>query len=127
MSFSFSIEETFSAAHFYNQRKWSVQKNIEQFGKCYSQYGHGHDYKIKLHFLNNTMDILHEKKVLKDFCNSLDHKHLNFDIPYFKDQIPTTENIASYCLAILSTKLVLKIRKIELYERDDLFACIEPN
>lgn len=125
MSYLVTIKASFSAAHFYNQKKWSETQNKEKFGKCFSPYGHGHDYKIKVYFSKSSLNLKSEKNVLREFCESLDHKHLNFEVPHFKDQIPTTENIASFCMQKLESLFRQKIVKIELFERADLYTCIE--
>jgi 6-pyruvoyltetrahydropterin/6-carboxytetrahydropterin synthase len=57
--------------------------------------------------------------VLEEF----DHKNLNLDMPYFKDRIPTSENLAR----VLWTKLdkqhdIGTLHAIRLYEDEDLYA-----
>ena len=37
----------FSASHRYWHKEWSKKKNVEVFGKCTSQYGHGHNYVLE--------------------------------------------------------------------------------
>ena len=34
------------------------------------------------------------KRVLLNVLEEFDHKNLNLDMPYFKDRIPTSENLA---------------------------------
>ena len=61
-------------------------------------------------------------KVLKDYIKSeiedaFDHKNLNLDIPYFKDIIPTTENLAIFIWNKLNSAIKLDCKlSIVLYE-----------
>lgn len=121
------ISSSFSAAHFYQNPQFSDAKNREHFGKCYSQYGHGHDYQLfvtfELHSQENAEEQVHAlKNTLHQLTEELDHQHLNMMIPYFQSHIPTTENIVTYCLQkLIEKKLSQKIKKVVLYERDDLW------
>jgi 6-pyruvoyltetrahydropterin/6-carboxytetrahydropterin synthase len=91
----------FAAAHRYIKPEWDDAKNRAVFGLCYNPPAHGHNYMIevtvfgevdsKTGMVVNLFDLkLALLKVLEEF----DHKNLNLDIPYFKDQIPTSENLA---------------------------------
>ncbi len=120
---------SFSAAHFYRQDQWSAEKNRAEFGKCYSQFGHGHDYRIELTIkLPSQTEIPLMNKLFAEILNKLDHQHLNFVFPEFQAQIPTTENVALYIqnkilLALQGQNLSgdFKILKIRLFETPDLW------
>jgi 6-pyruvoyltetrahydropterin/6-carboxytetrahydropterin synthase len=63
------------------------------------------------------------KCILLKMLEEFDHKNLNLDMPYFKDQIPTSENLAR----VLWTKLdgqkdIGRLQAIRLYEDEDLYA-----
>jgi 6-pyruvoyltetrahydropterin/6-carboxytetrahydropterin synthase len=63
------------------------------------------------------------KRILLDVLEEFDHKNLNLDMPYFKDRIPTSENLAR----VLWTKLdkqhdIGTLHAIRLYEDEDLYA-----
>jgi 6-pyruvoyltetrahydropterin/6-carboxytetrahydropterin synthase len=66
-------------------------------------------------------------KRLKDLMNSevieeFDHRHLNKEVPEFRDKIPTTENLAIAIWNRLAGKLDgAKLHRVRLYETDDLF------
>jgi 6-pyruvoyltetrahydropterin/6-carboxytetrahydropterin synthase len=105
----------FSCAHFYHQPLWTEQKNKTVFGKCFSKYGHGHDYKLEVYFTGESAPV---KKSLQQLHDKLDHQHLNFMIPEFKTQVPTTENLAIYCLNQLHSS---DIQDLRLYETPDLW------
>lgn len=120
-----TLESNFSAAHFYSQPKWSTDKNKKLFGKCFSKYGHGHNYKLCVSFELKPSEIFLKSELQKTLCSvtdRLDHHHLNLMIKEFKTQIPTTENIALYFQEKLK-KLIpsVKIIKIQLFETEDLW------
>ncbi|MDG0816636.1 6-carboxytetrahydropterin synthase [Bdellovibrio svalbardensis] len=121
-----TLKQSFSSAHLYNQLLWTPEENLKHFGRCYTEHGHGHNYTLEVGFKTSTTDlqVKHEEyqTLLKNLCNRLDHEHLNFVIPEFKTQIPTTENIALYFLNKLKETLSEKdLSHIRLYEMDDLW------
>ena len=89
------LEFQFSSAHLYNQPLWSLDKNKAEFGLCFSEFGHGHNYKLEV-TVANVGDINKIKEQIQNVVNRLDHKHLNFEITEFKNQIPTSEVIVQY-------------------------------
>jgi 6-pyruvoyltetrahydropterin/6-carboxytetrahydropterin synthase len=126
---------SFSSAHFYNHPKFSKEKNERVFGRCFTEHGHGHNYILEA-FLEGPINaqtgllvnIIDIDKVLHQVVDPLDHQHLNFDIPYFKSRIPTTEAIAQYCYREVAARLAtafpgveMKLYKVRLYEMDDLY------
>jgi 6-pyruvoyltetrahydropterin/6-carboxytetrahydropterin synthase len=63
------------------------------------------------------------KRILLNVLEEFDHKNLNLDMPYFKDRIPTSENLTR----VLWTKLdkqndIGTLHAIRLYEDEDLYA-----
>lgn len=122
------LETDFSCAHFYRQDKWDEKKNLSTFGKCFSQYGHGHDYLLQVQFeVTEQHPIpLALVEAMRELKEELDHKHLNFLIPEFKDKVPTTENVALYCQEKLTKKLPqFPVKKLRLYEKPDLWVEIQ--
>ena len=122
----------FSASHRYWKEDWSKEKNEKIFGLCTSPYGHGHNYELHVTvsgIINPTTGMIinlselkdHVQVVLKEF----DHKYLNLDTPYFKEIIPTTENIAIILYKKIHDELHNKgdfyLKRIRLYERWDLY------
>ncbi len=124
----------FSSAHLYKQPEWSRKKNLDIFGKCFSNHGHGHNYTLEIFFkgqihprtglLVNLIDI---DPLLKTVTEEFDHKHINFDHPHFKDIVPTTENIAVYFWSAIRKQVSkskfqgLQLYKIKLFEDPELF------
>lgn len=136
LRYSIARRVHFSSAHRYFNNDWSEQKNRDFFGSCYSEVGHGHNYILEAHIsgpidpvtgmIINLRDL---DKALKNITDPLDHKHLNQNLPYFSDKVPTTENLAIYLSNQLSKQLSefkdLQIQKLVLYEGDDLWVEIE--
>ena len=122
------LRTKFSCAHYYHNPEFSKQQNIEHFGKCYSEYGHGHDYELCVTFEIISLDSVESqakelRSYLREIHDHLDHQHLNKMIPYFQDCIPTTENLTKYCYLFLTEKAPHhKIKKVALFERSDLWS-----
>lgn len=91
---TYTLQRSFSCAHFYHQTQWSEQKNRAEFGLCFTEFGHGHDYTLEIEF--KTQDLNQARTDFNNLLNRLDHQHLNFIIPEFKVEIPTTENLSLY-------------------------------
>ena len=122
----------FSASHRYWNPKWSEDKNKEVFGKSASPWGHGHNYRLEItvegevdHETGMIINLYDLKSIMKEVLEGFDHKFLNEDTPYFKELIPTTENIAKVMWDIFHEKIGTdgdyKLHKVRLYETDDLY------
>ncbi|ULA62271.1 MAG: putative 6-pyruvoyltetrahydropterin synthase [Nitrospira sp.] len=122
----------FSAAHRYIKPEWDEAKNRAVFGACYNPPAHGHNYLLevtvsgevdpKTGMVINLFDL---KQVLLAVIEEFDHMNFNLDLPYFRDRIPTSENIAR----VLWTKLAVQsdigtLDQVRLYEDEDLYADI---
>lgn len=94
--------ERFNGAHRLFRADWSDEKNMEVFGKCSNPNWHGHNYIVfvtvkgplnpETGYLVNLKDlstIMHEYVV-----DPMDHKNLNLEVPFLKDQIISSETIA---------------------------------
>ena len=91
----------FAAAHRLHVPSLSDAQNRAVFGKCNNPSGHGHNYRVDVearcpidpqgHVL--AVDRL-DDAVLRSVIEPLDHKHLNIDVPEFKDLNPSVEHIA---------------------------------
>lgn len=116
------LSEIFSAAHLYHQKDWSDAENAACFGKCFTEHGHGHNYRFEVGFTNPQGSKSALKTQVKAVTDMLDHQHLNFVIPEFKDLVPTTENIAQYLLKKLQEHCPNEsLSYIKLFEMDDLW------
>ncbi len=125
---------TFSAAHFYWNAAWSEEQNEAVFGRCSNRNGHGHNYTLEVTVTGTpdpvtgfVVDLKWLKDVIEDEVVSVyDHRHLNFEVPEFKDQIPTTENMAIAIWKRLEAPVTAaggaKLARVRVYETDDIFA-----
>src|SRR4029079_17746681 len=120
----------FAAAHRYIKAEWDEAKNRAVFGLCYNPPAHGHNYMIEVTVLGevdpNTgmvVNLFDLKRALLKVLEEFDHKNLNLDMPYFKNRIPTSENLARVLWAKLDgQKDIGKLHAIRLYEDEDLYA-----
>jgi 6-pyruvoyltetrahydropterin/6-carboxytetrahydropterin synthase len=63
------------------------------------------------------------KQVLLEVLEEFDHKHLNLDMPYFKDDVPTSENIARVLWKKLAAQRDIgTLHSLRLYEDEDLLS-----
>ena len=121
---------TFSASHYYWNEAWSAEENERVFGKCANKNGHGHNYTLEVTVageVDATSGFVVDLKQLKDVMERevvgvYDHRHLNKEVPEFKQEIPTTENLAIAIWNRLKDKLeVAKLHRVRVYELPDLF------
>ena len=123
-------KEHFSASHRLHNPDWPDEKNWEVYGKCNNPNGHGHNYEIEVTVAGippKETGMVIDLKKLSDIINKevidvVDHKHLNCDVAFMKDIIPTAENIAVECWKILEKKITGgKLYSIKLYESPNNF------
>ena len=92
----------FSASHRLHNPALSDEQNRELYGICNNPNGHGHNYVVEdsvrgpvpdgtgmVMDLNRLSRLIVERLILP-----VDHKHLNFDVPFLEGVIPTAENVA---------------------------------
>ena len=122
---------TFSSAHRYYQKKFTDAQNKKIFGRCFTEHGHGHNYVLEVALGGDinpetgmVINLVEVDQILKQVTDPMDHHHLNFDLPYFKEIVPTTENIAKYCYDEMLKLLPqgVKIVRARLYEAENLWA-----
>ena len=115
----------FNAAHKLYNPIWSKEKNLDVFGRCSYENYHGHNYELIVKFEGEidqdtgmVMDLSDLKKIIvREVEDVLDHKNLNLDIAYFKDKIPSTENLAVFIWNKLNDSIELEGKlSIVLYE-----------
>ena len=122
----------FSASHRYWNPEWSEERNKEVFGKSAGPHGHGHNYTLEITVEGEVdaetgmiINLYELKAIMKEVLLEFDHKYLNEDTPFFKEMIPTTENIARVMWDIfherLSSNQRCKLHRVRLYETDDLY------
>ncbi|MPY94650.1 MAG: 6-pyruvoyl tetrahydropterin synthase [Acidimicrobiia bacterium] len=121
----------FSAAHRYWNPSWSPERNLEVFGKCTNEHGHGHNYVLEVTVAGEVdpdtgmvINLVDLKAIVGRVLEGFDHKHLNEDTPHFRDRQPTTENIVSVLWELIFGALpaVVRLAHLRLYETPDVFA-----
>jgi 6-pyruvoyltetrahydropterin/6-carboxytetrahydropterin synthase len=125
----------FAAAHRYENPIWSVERNRAVFGPCYTDPGHGHNYLLEVTAAGEVdadtgmvLNLSDLKRVLEQVLVQFDHKHFNLDTPYFRERIPTTENIVQVFWELLSGRTEIgRLEKLRLYEDEDLYAEATPD
>ena len=117
----------FSAAHRLNSGNLDTQKNMEVYDKCNNPLGHGHNYKLELTVSGkpdpNTGMIITRSELdqkVKRVLDELRHKHLNNEVPYFKDKISSGENIVQYLWNQLDENIGLaRLYHLKLWETNN--------
>ncbi|RZO97310.1 MAG: 6-carboxytetrahydropterin synthase [Flavobacteriales bacterium] len=136
MKVKVSRKAHFNSAHRLYNGSWSDEKNNDIFGKCNNQNYHGHNYELIVSvtgFINPetgyVMDVSILKNIIKDHVESvLDHKNLNLDVPYFKDIIPSAENISIFIYDIIKNHIKNDLElEVVLYETPRNFVTYNGN
>ena len=121
-----SIE--FAAAHRLHSESLSPEENVRVYGKCNNPNGHGHNYVAEVTLSGHpdsrtgaAVDLGKFEAMLESEIEArLDHKHLNLDTPYFKDSVPTAENIAIAIWKLLEPHIAtcgsVKLHRVRLIE-----------
>ena len=121
----------FSSAHFYWNDAWSPEENERVFGKCSNRNGHGHNYTLEVTVAGEidpvsgfVVDLKQLKEVLeREVVSVYDHRHLNIEVPEFRERQPTVENIAVSIWERLAGKIPhATLYRVRVYEAPDLFA-----
>jgi 6-pyruvoyltetrahydropterin/6-carboxytetrahydropterin synthase len=127
----------FPAAHVLRSAALSDAENERVYGKCANPAGHGHDYGLEVTLAGtpdprtgslvpvDRIDAIVEARVL----DRLSHRLLNDD-PWFRDAVPTAEQIALAIEAELRDALAgtpnARVARVRLLEtRRNTFACGE--
>ena len=136
MKVKVSRKAHFNSAHRLYNSSWSDEKNNDIFGKCNNQNYHGHNYELIVSvtgFINPetgyVMDVSILKNIIKNHVESvLDHKNLNLDVPYFKDIIPSAENISIFIYDIIKNHIKNDLElEVVLYETPRNFVTYNGN
>jgi 6-pyruvoyltetrahydropterin/6-carboxytetrahydropterin synthase len=121
----------FNAAHQLAIPAWTMEKNLEVFGKCANPNFHGHNYEVEVRVTGQVdpeTGILINLKDLKQIIEQevedrFDHRNLNLDVPEFKTLVPTVENICMVIYQILRPHIPSNLDLgIKLYETPRNFA-----
>ena len=101
-----------SASHRLHSGALSAEENRAVYGKCNHPHGHGHNYVVEVLAgggvdpeTGMVIDLAALDKTVKArVLERFDHTNLNLD-PYFKDRVPTTENLCRAVFKLLDGSL----------------------
>jgi 6-pyruvoyltetrahydropterin/6-carboxytetrahydropterin synthase len=98
-----------SASHRLHADELSEKQNRATYGKCNNPHGHGHNYVVEV-LAGGAVDpetgmvvnmATLDQVVRAQVIDRFDHTNLNLD-PYFKNQVPTTENLTRVVFELLN-------------------------
>ena len=128
---------SFSSGHRNYHPDLSEEQNRELYGSSYSEHGHGHNYVLEAHVEGEldtktgmVMNLRDLDTILNNVTAPLDHHFLNYDVPYFREVVPTTENLAAFCFQEIEKQLAgegFTLRRIRLFEGTDFWVDFEGN
>ena len=117
----------FSASHRLFNPTFSDERNEAVFDKCNNIYGHGHNYVLEVTVkglpdpaTGYVIDLKDLKRLLDDrIIDLVDHKHLNYDVPFLLGVIPTVENLCVFFWRQIENTLPSgELHSIKLWESD---------
>lgn len=124
-------KEHFNAAHKLYNTNWTKEKNEAVFGPCANENWHGHNYDLFITVKgkpNAETGFVYDAKKLGELIREfvvkhLDHKNLNLDVPFLKDKLCSTENVAIEIWNILVDKLPndVKLHCVKLQETTKIY------
>jgi len=129
--FYITRKEHFNAAHKLYVAAWSLEQNLEVFGKCANANWHGHNFTLFVTIKGKpdpitgfVMNLKELSKMLKhEVVDQLDHQNLNLDVPWLVGIQPSIENIIAAIWNRLADKLpdYAALHQIRLVETENNF------
>jgi len=122
----------FSASHVCRDPKLSDEENQRIYGMAANPHGHGHNYVVEVSLTGDpdpqtgmVLDLKELKAILKrEIVEPYDHRFLNYEVPPFDREVPTTENIALEIWKRIQPVIARKgvtLHNVRLYETADLY------
>jgi 6-pyruvoyltetrahydropterin/6-carboxytetrahydropterin synthase len=116
---------TFSAAHILRRNDWDDDQNRLVFGPCSNDHGHNYGLEVSIRSIPdaatgmviNLKDL--DQTVKKTLIERVDHKHLNRDVNFLTDTIPTVENLAVAFWQQLEPHLGNRLYRLRLVETEN--------
>lgn len=124
MKISLTRRYHFSASHRLHTPKLSEAENRRIYGKCSNPYGHGHNYVVEVTLAGPVdpetgmianlaeLDPFVQREVIEPF----DHKFLNEEVPEFRTEVATTENLCREIFRRLKNFPAARVEKIRVEE-----------
>ena len=126
---------TFSAAHRYYRPEWSQQRNVDTFGPCANEHGHGHTYHCHVTVAgpldDDTAMVVNlgefDRVLKEEVFERFDHRHMNFEVAEFAfgRQIPTSEALAVFVWRRIARRLPSGVRLERVRVQEDPFLYAE--
>ncbi|MGI8961925.1 MAG: 6-carboxytetrahydropterin synthase [Bryobacteraceae bacterium] len=123
----------FSASHRLHSPDLSAAENVQVYGKCNNPFGHGHNYVLEVTATGlldrrtglllpvSKLDRLVHETVLQLFA----FRNINFDVPQFRQLVPTTENVTLVIAELLQRswkaylgKIPASLHRVHIQETD---------
>ena len=91
---------TFASAHVLRRPDWDEERNAAVFGSCARDHGHNYVLEVSVGgepdpetgMVLNLRDL--DRVVREAVVDHVDHRHLNHDVAFLRDVVPTAENVA---------------------------------
>ena len=139
MPVSLTRTVAFTATHRYFRPDWTPEENERAFGPLGAEPGHSHRYRCSITVSGPidsrsamVMDLPELDQILEDeVVRSLDHRHLNLDVPEFAygKTLPTCEAVAQLLYRRIAPRLPapVKLDRVRVAEDESLHAdCTGP-
>ncbi len=118
----------FSASHRLFISKLSREKNLALFGQCSNSAGHGHDYSVEVSVRGEIDDetgavinLIDFEKLSAPIIEQFDYKWIDRDIPFFKENTSTIENIGKYLWGEFKEVIPEKLHSIKVWENSESY------
>ena len=103
----------FNAAHRLHNAERSAEWNRSTFGPCNNENFHGHNYDVEICVdgeidpaTGYVVDVGILRALFDEHVHALvDHRNLNLDVPWFRDRLPSAENIAVFIWEQLAPRI----------------------
>lgn len=124
MKISLTRRYNFSASHRLHTPKLGEAENQRIYGKCSNPYGHGHNYVLEVTLTGPVdpetgmianlagLDPFVQREVIEPF----DHKFLNEEVPEFRAEVATTENLCREIFRRLKGFPAARLEKVRIEE-----------
>ena len=118
----------FNAAHRVFNPEFSDADNERIFGKCNNPNWHGHNYTLDVSVEGEidtatgyVYDLSRLKKLVeREIVDLVDHRNLNLDVEFFRDTIPTAENMVVAFWKILEPSVApATLKRLVLWETEN--------
>ncbi len=115
----------FSASHAMRVKEWDEEKNLQVYGKCSRPGGHGHDYILEVYIAGEVdpetgqlEDVRNLDQAVQRVLETVDHRRLDQDVPYFRDRVASSENLLLFFYGELS-KTLSHLAGLRLWETEN--------